>query len=339
MRYLRRLLSKWRSFFRNDQVEAELEREISAHLALMEEDFLRSGMTADEARLAARRAYGGVEQAKQMHRDERSILWLEQLARDTRYAIRQLRKSPGFAITVILTMAFGIGANTAIFTLVHAILMKSLPVSDAKSLYRIGDRYDDCCFTNGLEHENGDFDIFSYENYRHLRESTPEFEQLAAVQADQALISVRRGQSTAQAKPGEYVSGNYFSTFGVGAFAGRVFTDADDKAGASPVVVMSYQTWQLDYAGDPSVIGATLYLQSQPVTVVGVAPPVFYGDRISANPPHSGYRFQPSLCSARQIRFCISPSRAGYTLSGEYGRVQRWGPCNRKSPQTCVNGS
>ncbi len=285
MRYLRRLLSKWRSFFRNDQVEAELEREISAHLALMEEDFLRSGMTADEARLAARRAYGGVEQAKQMHRDERSILWLEQLARDTRYAIRQLRKSPGFAITVILTMAFGIGANTAIFTLVHAILMKSLPVSDAKSLYRIGDRYDDCCFTNGLEHENGDFDIFSYENYRHLRESTPEFEQLAAVQADQALISVRRGQSTAQAKPGEYVSGNYFSTFGVGAFAGRVFTDADDKAGASPVVVMSYQTWQLDYAGDPSVIGATLYLQSQPVTVVGVAPPVFYGDRISANPP------------------------------------------------------
>ena len=182
-------------------------------------------------------------------------------------------------------MAFGIGANTAIFTLVHAILMKSLPVSDAKSLYRIGDRYDDCCFTNGLEHENGDFDIFSYENYRHLRESTPEFEQLAAVQADQALFSVRRGQSTAQTKPGEYVSGNYFSTFGVGAFAGRVFTDADDKAGASPVVVMSYQTWQSDYAGDPSVIGATLYLQSQPVTVVGIAPPAFYGDRISANPP------------------------------------------------------
>src|SRR5580704_11578544 len=128
MRYLRRLLSKWLSRIRNDQVEAELEREIGAHLALIEEDFLRSGMTADEAHRAARRAYGGVEQAKQMHRDERSILWLEQLARDTRYAIRQLRKSPGFAITVILTMAFGIGANTAIFTLVHAILMKSLPV-------------------------------------------------------------------------------------------------------------------------------------------------------------------------------------------------------------------
>jgi predicted permease len=285
MRYLRRLLSKWLSLSRNAQVEAELEREINAHLALLEDDFLARGVSADEARLAARRAYGGVEQAKQMHRDERSILWLEQLSRDIRYAVRQFLKSPGFAITVILTIALGIGANTAIFTLVHSILMKSLPVGDAKSLYRVGDTYDDCCFTNGLDNGNGDFDIFSYENYRHLRESTPEFEQLAAMQAGQASISVRRSQDTAQSKPGEFVSGNYFSTFGVGAFAGRVFTDADEMAGASPVAVMSYQTWQSDYAGDPSVIGATLYLQSQPVTVVGIAPPAFYGDRISANPP------------------------------------------------------
>src|SRR5271163_4177088 len=285
MRYLRRLLSKWLSLSRNAQVEAELEREINAHLALLEDDFRARGVSADEARLAARRAYGGVEQAKQMHRDERSILWLEQLSRDIRYAVRQFLKSPGFAITVILTIALGIGANTAIFTLVHSILMKSLPVGDAKSLYRVGDTYDDCCFTNGLDNGNGDFDIFSYENYRHLRESTPEFEQLAAMQAGQASISVRRSQDTAQSKPGELVSGNYFSTFGVGAFAGRVFTDADDMAGASPVAVMSYQTWQSDYAGDPSVIGATLYLQSQPVTVVGIAPPAFYGNRISANPP------------------------------------------------------
>jgi predicted permease len=285
MRYLRRLLSKWLSLSRNAQVEAELEREINAHLALLEDDFLARGVSADEARLAARRAYGGVEQAKQMHRDERSILWLEQLSRDIRYAVRQFLKSPGFAITVILTIALGIGANTVIFTLVHSILMKSLPVGDAKSLYRVGDTYDDCCFTNGLDNGNGDFDIFSYENYRHLRESTPEFEQLAAMQAGQASISVRRSQDTAQSKPGEFVSGNYFSTFGVGAFAGRVFTDADEMAGASPVAVMSYQTWQSDYAGDPSVIGATLYLQSQPVTVVGIAPPAFYGDRISANPP------------------------------------------------------
>lgn len=285
MRHLRRLLSKWLSLSRNDQVEAELEREINAHLALLADDFLERGMSAQEARLAARRAYGGVEQAKQMHRDERSIRWLEHLSRDIRYAIRQIRKSPGFATTVILTIALGIGANTAIFTLIHAILMKSLPVGDPKALYRIGDTYKDCCFTNGLENDNGDFDIFSYDNYRHLRESRPEFEQLAAMQAGHALLGVRRRVDKAQSKPGEFVSGNYFSTFGVGAFAGRLFTDADDKAGASPVVVMSYQTWQSDYAGDPSVIGATFYLQSQPVTVVGIAPPAFYGDRISESPP------------------------------------------------------
>ena len=283
--HLRPLLSKCRNLFRNDRVEAELEREIRAHLALLEDDFLQIGMSADEAHLAARRAYGGVEQAKQMHRDERSILWLEQLRQDIRYAIRQFSKSPGFAITVILTMALGIGANTAIFTLVHTILMKSLPVSDPKSLYRIGDTYKDCCFTNGLENDNGDFDIFSYENYRHVRESTPEFEQLAAMQAGQPLISVRRAGRAAESKHGEFVSGNYFHTLGVGAFAGRVLTDADDQAGAAPAAVMSYQAWQSDYAGDPSVIGDTFYLQSQPVTVVGIAPPAFYGDRISPNPP------------------------------------------------------
>src|ERR1700744_4474052 len=277
MRYLRRFLSKCRSFLRNQRVEADLEREMTAHLAFLEDDFRQRGMSAGEARLAARRAYGGVEQAKQMHRDERSILWLEQLRQDIRYAFRQGRRSPGFAATVILTIALGIGANTAIFTLVHAILMKSLPVSDPKSLYRIGDTYTACCLSSGLENENGDFDIFSYDLYQHLRRSTPEFEQLVAMQADQSLINVRRGSSTAQARPGEWVSGNYFSTFGVGAFAGRVFTDADDRAGAPTVAVMSYQAWQSDYGGDPSVVGATFYLQSQPVTVVGIAPPAFYG--------------------------------------------------------------
>lgn len=128
-------------------------------------------MSPDEARLAARRAYGNVEQAKQSHRDERSILWLEQLAQDIRYAMRQFRKSPGFAITVILTLALGIGANTAIFTLIHSILLKSLPVADPKSVYRIGDVYTDCCLNNGLENSNGDFDIFSSDNYRQVRRS------------------------------------------------------------------------------------------------------------------------------------------------------------------------
>ena len=159
------MVSKCKALFRNRRMEEELEREIISHLALLEEDFRRQGMSADEAGLAARRAYGGVEQAKQMHRDERSILWLEQLGQDIRYAIRQLSMAPGFATTVILTIALGIGANTAIFTLMHAILMTSLPVGDPKSLIRIGDK-PDCCLSDGLQHGNGDFTLFSYPLYR-----------------------------------------------------------------------------------------------------------------------------------------------------------------------------
>src|SRR5271169_2280410 len=203
---------------------------------------------------------------------------------DIRIAIRQLRKSPGFALTVILTIALGIGANTAIFTLVHAVLIKSLPVVDPKTLYRVGDK-DDCCVNGGFLDDDGDFDLFSYELYKHLRDNTPEFEQLAAMQSGQNMMSVRRGSEPAKAERSEYVSGNYFSTFGIGPFAGRMLSPTDDTTGAAPAAVMSYQAWQSEYGGDPSLVGSTLYIQGQPVTIVGIAPPGFFGDRIRENPP------------------------------------------------------
>ena len=112
-------------------------------------------------------------------------------------ALRQFYKSPGFAITVVLTMALGIGANTAIFTLVHATLMKSLPVADPKTLYRVGD-LDDCCVNGGFINDNGDFDLFSYELYKHFQETTPEFEQLAAMQSGGESVSARRGSEPAK---------------------------------------------------------------------------------------------------------------------------------------------
>ncbi len=203
---------------------------------------------------------------------------------DIRVAFRQFRKSPAFAITVILTIALGIGANTAIFTLVHAVLMKSLPVVDPKTLYRVGDK-DDCCVNGGFLNDEGDFDLFSYDLYLHLRDTTPEFEQLAAMQSGQEMLTVRRGSEPAKAARSEYVSGNYFSAFGIGAFAGRMLTPADDATGAAPAMVMSYQAWRSDYGGDPSIIGSTLYVQGQPVTVVGIGPPGFFGDRIRSSPP------------------------------------------------------
>ncbi len=203
---------------------------------------------------------------------------------NVRLAIRQLVKSPGFALTVILTMALGIGANTAIFTLVHAVLLKSLPVVDPKTLYRVGDK-DDCCVNGGFINDDGDMDIFSYELYRHFRETTPEFEQLAAMQSGSNTMSVRRGSEAARALPTQYVSGNFFSTFGIGPFAGRVLSDGDDNRGAAPAGVLSYQSWQSDYGSDSSIVGSTVYVDGQPITIVGIAPPGFFGDRIRARPP------------------------------------------------------
>ena len=203
---------------------------------------------------------------------------------DIRLAFRQFLKSPGFALTVILTIALGIGANTAIFTLVHAVLMTSLPVVDPKTLYRVGDQ-DDCCVNGGFMNDDGDFDLFSYELYRHFRDTTPEFEQLAAMQSGYSTMTVRQGSEPAKSERSEFVSGNYFTTFGVGAFAGRTLTEADDKPGSPPAAVMSYTAWQSDYAGDPGVVGATLYVQGQPMTVVGIAPPGFFGDRLQSRPP------------------------------------------------------
>jgi len=203
---------------------------------------------------------------------------------DLKLALRQFRKSPGFAATVILTISLGIGANVAIFTLVHAILMKSLPVANPAILYRIGDQ-DDCCVNGGFEGDNGDFDLYSYELYRHFQDNTPEFEQLAAFQSGHSLFNVRSGSATAKAEGAEYVSGNYFSTFGLGAFIGRMLGPSDDVPGAAPVAVLSYQAWQVAHAGDPKVVGSTFYIQGQPFTIVGVTPPGFYGDRIDSNPP------------------------------------------------------
>ncbi len=207
------------------------------------------------------------------------------LFRDVRYTLRQLRKTPGFTGTAVLTLALGIGANTAIFTLVHAILLKNLPVTDPRSLVRLGD--DETCCNMNLASFDSDYALFSYDGYKHLRDHTAEFEELAAMQAGTADLSVRRslGDAPPQFARGEFVSGNYFQMFGVKPFAGRATAPSDDADGAPPVAVMSYQAWQRDYAGDPSVVGSSFFINTHPVTVIGVAPEAFYGDRLTESPP------------------------------------------------------
>jgi len=209
------------------------------------------------------------------------------LLQDVSYALRQLKKTPGFTITVLLTLALGIGANSAIFTLVNAILLHNLPVTDPKSLVRIGDS-DDCCVNGGWD-DKGDYSLFATDSYYMYKKSLPEFEELAAMEAGYAWrpLTVRRAgpQTVAKSFTGTFVSGNYFRVFGLSPAAGRLFMDSDDVKGAPITAVMSYDAWQQDYAGDPSVVGTTFYINTKPATLVGVAPKGFYGDRIDTNPP------------------------------------------------------
>ncbi len=201
---------------------------------------------------------------------------------DVRYALRQFAHAPGFTATAVLTLALWIGATTAIFTLVHAVLLKSLPVAKPSELIRIGDN-ENCCVNGGFQ---GSWSLFSYDKYKTFRDGTHGFTELAAFQAGRSLMGVRRSGSNqpAQSLRTQYVSGNYFSMFGVGAYAGRMFTQEDDRKGAVPVVVMSYSTWQQKYGQDPSVIGSSFIFNGQPFTVIGVAPPKFYGDRMESAP-------------------------------------------------------
>ena len=200
-----------------------------------------------------------------------------------RYALRQFRRAPVFTAAAILTLALGIGGTTAIFTLIHAVMLRSLPVSDPASLYRVGEG-DDCCVEGGPQDRWG---LFSFPLYERLKAETPEFEEVAAFQAGRWRLSVRRQGTESTARPlrSEYVTGSYFSTLGVRAFGGRVFTPDDDKPGASPVAVLSHRVWQTTYASDPSVVGSTFVVEGHPLTVIGVALAGFFGETLQSDPP------------------------------------------------------
>jgi predicted permease len=198
--------------------------------------------------------------------------------KDIRYALRQFAAAPVFTATVVLTLALGIGATTAIFTLVHAVLLNSLPVTKPSELYRVGD-LENCCVNGGLQ---DDWSLFSYDKYKTFRDNTEGFSELAAFQSGGDLIGVRRSGTSqpAQSMRSEYVSGNYFTMFGIGPYAGRVFTPDDDRKGASPVAVISYRAWQQKFGGDRSLVGSSVSMNGQPFTIIGIAPSGFFGDRL-----------------------------------------------------------
>jgi len=198
-----------------------------------------------------------------------------------KYAVRQFRLAPAFTIAAVLTLALGIGGTTAIFTLIDAVMLTSLPVKDPSGLYRIGTG-DDCCVNGGPQDRWG---FYSYPLYKLLASQAPEFEEVAAFRAGLLRLSVRRSEESARPLRVEYATGNYFSVFGINAFAGRVFTPEDDKPSSPPVAVMSYHAWQATYGGDPSIVGGTFDIEGHPFTVVGVAPPGFFGETLRPDPP------------------------------------------------------
>ena len=239
---------------------------------------------------------------------------MSKLISNIRYALRQFRLAPIFTIAAILTLALGIGGTTAIFTLIHAIMMRSLPVSDPARLYRVGTG-DNCCVQGGPQDEWG---MFSYPLIERLAKEMPEFEEFTAFQAGRWRVSVRRQGVENAARPlrSEYVSGHYFSTLGVGAFGGRVFTPEDDTPSSPPVAVLSHRAWETIYGGDTSVVGSTFVIEGHPFTMVGVAPPGFFGEMLESDPPDIWLPLQQNLTLAGESSLLHQPISAWLRIIG-----------------------
>lgn len=263
------------SLFRRERLDRELEAEMGTHLQFATEDNLQRGLPPTEARRQAAVQFGGPQQAKELHREARGLPFLETLVQDIRFALRVLRKSPGFTTVAVLTLALGIGANTGIFTMLRQVLLQSLPVPHPEELVLLyspgphrGHVSSDESGTDGAE-------AFSYPMYLNLRDRNQVFSGLAAINVDAVSLSFRGSTERAQAN---VVTGNYFETLSVNALIGRTLEPADTAApGGSPVVLLAYSYWKTRFGGDPNVLNQTVLVNERPMTVVGVVQQGFDG--------------------------------------------------------------
>ena len=285
-RFLRRLLNA----VRPDRAEAGLEREIASHLALLEDEYRRRGMSDDDAQRAARRVLGGVDRTKELHRDARSFTWLDDLRRDLRYAVRTLARSPIFSLVAIVSLTLGIGANTAMFQLLNALLLRPLPVERPHELVEVNLPESD------LQVVRGNFPRYpalTYPIWERVRERQQAFATMFAWADDWFNLApvgeVRR-------VPGVWVTGDYFPVLGLAPAAGRLFNPDDDRPGCGlSGAVVSHDFWQRELNGDPRAIGQTLRVDAMPVEIIGVAPAGFNGLQV-------GRRFDVALL------FCALPA-------------------------------
>ena len=278
MNLLKKTQTRLRALFRKRQFDADMAAEMRSHIVLRTQENLAAGMDPEEARFAALRQFGWTESIKEDCREQRGVRWLENLVQDLRFGGRQLRKNPGFASVAVLTLALGIGANTTIFTLMNTVLLRSLPVKNPGELVQ-------CLITSGSSQP---LYSFSYPFYQRLREAGPALSGLFAaggVDLQGRLIVPSGGNAEREFVRAQAVSGNFFSVLGVPAKLGRTIAEADDRPGdPQAVVVISHAFWQRRFGGDPSVVGKAIAFSDVPFTIVGVAPPGFFGFQPGQNP-------------------------------------------------------
>ena len=274
-----------RSLFRRRQVDQELEDELRDHVERKTEEYVAQGMTQEEAHRCARLDLGGIEQTKERCRDARRLNWIQDLIQDLHYGVRMLRKSPGFTTIAVLTLALGIGANTAIFSLIHAVMLRMLPVPQAEQLVLLswvapGHPYMIHSLSGNFDRDKtGNFTStsFSYPIFQAIHDRNLAFSGvLAFAEADTDRLNVSVGGLSELAQ-GQLVSGDSFSTLGIHAAIGRTILPSDDKEGASPVAVASYSYWVRRFGRDPLAVGKEITVNGVPFTLVGVAAPDFFG--------------------------------------------------------------
>jgi predicted permease len=271
MRWLNKLSLRCRSLFRTPAVEHELDDELRFHFERQVEKNLAAGVTPQEARYAAHRTIGGIAQIEEQCRDERRVRFLSDTLQDLRYAVRMLRKSPAFAAIAVLSLALGIGANTAIFSLINAVLLQALPVQNPEQLVRL----------THANLRNARSTSFPYPFYRELRDHATVFTGVVCQSDVELGLSVNGGTEQVS---GEFVSGNYFEVLGIKPYIGRLFAPDDERLGGRPVAVLSYGFWRRRFGADPGIVGRTIDLNTIPVTVLGVSPPSFDGLEIGQPP-------------------------------------------------------
>ncbi len=245
----------------------ELEEEVRRHLEAAVRERMERGETRAEAEAAARRQFGNVELVKEVTRDVWGWRWLEHLAQDLRYGVRQLARNPGFTLVAVLTLALGIGANTAIFSMMDAVMLKSLPVKSPEQLYLIA-------HSGRIETgENSNFPL-----YKQIRDHSRSFSGVIAINPNQWKATI---DGETERVSGQVVTGNYYSTLGVNALLGRTLTVADDEPpGGHPVAVISFSYWTRRFAQAPDVLGRQITINLKPFTIIGVTSPEFFGIQV-----------------------------------------------------------